>query len=200
MKIRRIHIRKRYRYNVNRKTLNRTRSSTGKLKDPTLKKLWEDCKRPGRNYYEMGLSADPNKSVPIPNFKNERLKMMKIVDGFVEEEVSDEEPVVERKPKRKEFVAKMLEEQANTLREPQLRLPKGVVQILEYFLDKHNLNYKAMVNDRRNYDQWTWKQFRMKIRKFMSIPEQFDKYLEKKNLKPGDSLPWPEYDSDSEWR
>lgn len=80
------------------------------------------------------------------------------------------------------------------------RLPKGVVQQLTYFLDKHKLNYKAMVTDRRNHDQWTWKQFRMKIRKFMSIPEQFNKYLEKKNMKTDESLPWPEYDSDSEWK
>lgn len=33
MKIRKIHRHKRYRYNVNRKTLNKTRSSTGKIKE-----------------------------------------------------------------------------------------------------------------------------------------------------------------------
>ncbi|KAI8124525.1 hypothetical protein CVS40_5061 [Lucilia cuprina] len=64
----------------------------------------------------------------------------------------------------------------------QLRLPKGVVSHLTYFLDKYQLNYKAMVTDRRNHDQWTWKQFRRKIKQFMGIPEQFNKYLEKKNL------------------
>lgn len=57
-----------------------------------------------------------------------------------------------------------------------------------------------MVADRRNYLQWTWKQFRMKIRKFMSIPQQFDEYLKQRNLKPGEKPSWEEYNSDSEWK
>lgn len=57
-----------------------------------------------------------------------------------------------------------------------------------------------MVTDRRNHDQWTWKQFRMKIKQFMNIPEQFNKYLEKKRLPLDTPLDWPEYDSDSEWK
>lgn len=57
-----------------------------------------------------------------------------------------------------------------------------------------------MVTDRRNHDQWTWKQFRMKIKQFMNIPEQFNKYLEKKKLPLDTPLDWSEYDSDSEWK
>ncbi|XP_037947287.1 nucleolar protein 16 [Teleopsis dalmanni] len=198
MKIKKNHARKHYRYNVNRKTLKKTRTSTGKIKDPWLKKLWEDRKNPNKNFREMGLSSDPNKTVPIPSFKNDRLKIVKIVNGFMEEEIEEEE-----KPKmkpRRGHVAEKLEEIAKDRGESLLRLPKGVVSQLSYFLDKYQFNYKAMVTDKRNYDQWTWKQFRMKIRKFMSIPEQFNKYLEKKNMKPGEKLPWTEYDSDSEWR
>lgn len=57
-----------------------------------------------------------------------------------------------------------------------------------------------MVADRRNHGQWTWRQFRLKIRRFMSIPEQFNEYLEQKKL-PIDVKPdWPEYESDSEWK
>lgn len=66
-----------------------------------------------------------------------------------------------------------------------------------YLLDKYGLNYKAMVKDEKNHDQETWKQFRAKIRKFMSIPEQFNVYLKKRNLDP-DNLGWSEYDSDCE--
>lgn len=54
-----------------------------------------------------------------------------------------------------------------------------------------------MVMDKKNYDQWTWKQFRAKCRKFMSIPEQFDIYLQSKNLDKN-TLDWTEYESDSE--
>lgn len=79
------------------------------------------------------------------------------------------------------------------------RLPKGVVAHLSYMMDKYKLNYKKMVTDSKNYDQWTWKQFRAKCRRFMTIPEQFDVYLESRNLNK-DSLAqdWPEYESDSE--
>lgn len=64
-------------------------------------------------------------------------------------------------------------------------------------MDKHQLNYAAMVRDKKNYDQWTWKQFRAKIRKFMSIPEQFDPYLSSRDL-DGNKLDWIEYISDDE--
>lgn len=53
-----------------------------------------------------------------------------------------------------------------------------------------------MVTDAKNYDQWTWKQFRAKCRKFMSIPQQFDVYLNRHNLTT--PLDWIEYESDSD--
>lgn len=77
------------------------------------------------------------------------------------------------------------------------RLPKGVVALLSKMMDKYQLNYKAMVLDKQNYDQWTWKQFRAKCRRFMSIPEQFDIYLQSRNLDKN-ILDWIEYESDSE--
>lgn len=79
----------------------------------------------------------------------------------------------------------------------QFRLPKGVVTHLSKMMDKYKLNYKAMVMDKQNYDQWTWKQFRAKCRRFMSIPEQFDIYLQSRNLDEN-TLDWIEYESDSE--
>lgn len=69
----------------------------------------------------MGLSADPNKAVPIPSFKQERLKAAKIVNGFIEEEIDENDKVAVKKTRRREYVAKQLEEDANELREPQLR-------------------------------------------------------------------------------
>uniref|UniRef100_A0A1B0FHW8 Nucleolar protein 16 n=1 Tax=Glossina morsitans morsitans TaxID=37546 RepID=A0A1B0FHW8_GLOMM len=255
MKIRKVHRRKRYRYNVNRKALNRKHKSTGKIKDPFLKTLWEDRKKPRTNFKEMGLSVNPNKTIAIPNYRAERLKLTKFINGFVEEEMTEEE-LLPLKPKRGEVVGQ-LEELAKEKADSKLRekeeitmaisreyedygivialgslqhsekkeiamaisgeyddygiaialfvasgstLPKGVVQHLIYFLDKYQFNYKAMVMDRRNHYQWTWKQFRSKIKQFMSIPEQFNKYLLKKNLPINEKLPWPEYESDSEWK
>lgn len=54
-----------------------------------------------------------------------------------------------------------------------------------------------MVMDKRNHDQWTWKQFRAKCRRLMTIPEQFNVYLKSRNLDK-DTLVQTEYDSDSE--
>uniref|UniRef100_A0A1A9WF57 Nucleolar protein 16 n=1 Tax=Glossina brevipalpis TaxID=37001 RepID=A0A1A9WF57_9MUSC len=198
MKIRKVHRRNRYRYNVNRKNLNRKHKSTGKIKDPVFKKLWEERKRPRTNFKEMGLSVNPNKTIGIPNYKAERLRLTKLVNGFVEEQLTEEE-LQEFKPKRGEVI-NQLEELAKEKGDTKLRLPKGVVQHLSYFLDKYQLNYKAMVMDRRNHYQWTWKQFRSKIKQFMSIPEQFNKYLLKKNLPINENLSWSEYESDSEWK
>ncbi|XP_054747282.1 nucleolar protein 16 [Anastrepha obliqua] len=199
MKIRKNHHRKRYRYSVNRKTMSKTRQSTGKIKDPEMKKLWIETKR-NKNFYEMGLASDPNKVVPIPNFKESRLKTVKVVNGFVEEEMDDEELKEKVTDRPRGYVIEQLEASATAPREKLLRLPKNSVDHLSYFLDKYKFNYKAMVTDRRNYLQWTWKQFRMKIRKFMSIPEQFDEYLKQRNLKPGEKPAWEEYESDSEWK
>lgn len=67
---------------------------------PEMKKLWEETKRVGTNFSEMGLAKDPNKSIGIPNYKRQRLEAAKIVNGFVEEEVDDEETAT-LKPKKK---------------------------------------------------------------------------------------------------
>lgn len=77
------------------------------------------------------------------------------------------------------------------------RLPKGVVKSASYFMDKYGLNYKAMVKDEKNHDQETWRQFRAKIRKFMSIPEQFNVYLKQRDKDP-ENLGWSECDSGDE--
>ncbi|XP_043656526.1 nucleolar protein 16 [Drosophila teissieri] len=207
MKIRKNHARKRYRYNVNRKTMNKTRSSTGKIKDPRMKKMWMEEQRVGTNFSEMGLAQDVNKAIAIPSYKQDRLLAARVVNGFLEEDLDEDErralglkkPVVEEGPKRGHVVQE-LEQLASERADPEFRLPKGVVKELSYFLNKHKFNYKAMVADRKNFGQLTWRQFRLKIRRFMSIPEQFNVYLEQKKL-PVDVKPdWEEYESDSEWK
>ncbi|XP_016931208.4 nucleolar protein 16 [Drosophila suzukii] len=207
MKIRKNHARKRYRYNVNRKTMNKTRSSTGKIKDPRMKKMWMEDQRVGTNFSEMGLAKDVNKAIAIPSYKKDRLLAARVVNGFLEEELDEDErralglkkPVVDEGPKRGHVVQE-LEQLASERADPEFRLPKGVVKELTYFLNKHKFNYKAMVADRKNFNQSTWRQFRLKIRRFMSIPEQFNVYLEQQKLPVGVKPEWEEYESDSEWK
>lgn len=191
-----------------------------------IKKVWEDRKTISSNLRDIGLGWDPNKIIKIPNAREERAKLMKKMHGFVEEDNTNEaEPKLVKRPKG--FVMEEMEADANALRESNFRfvrnkknlsididrsnifqlyfvhvvlyfrLPKGVVAHLSYMMDKYKLNYKAMVMDKKNYDQWTWKQFRAKCRRFMSIPEQFDVYLQSRNL-DNETLDWNEYESDSE--
>ncbi|XP_055302180.1 nucleolar protein 16 [Sitodiplosis mosellana] len=182
---------KKFRYNVNRKRLNKKKISTGQIKCL----VWEDRKTITSNLKEIGLGWDPNKVIKITNAHDERVRMIKKMHGFIEEDNDSAEPQPIKRPKG--FVMEQMEAEANALRESNFRLPKGLIASLSYFLDKHKLNYKAMVMDKKNYDQWTWKQFRAKCRKFMSIPEQFDVYLQSRSLDKN-SLDWTEYESDSE--
>lgn len=66
-------------------------------------------KRPGTNFADMGLASNPNKSVPIPNFKSDRLKLTKIVvNGFTEEEIKEED-LKQTTPKRGHVVNELVE-------------------------------------------------------------------------------------------
>lgn len=133
----------------------------------------------------MGLVYDVNKAMGLPNFKADRLKKTKLVNGFAEEDQSGSESdedgsIGEQFPNHQ--VVDELEKNANALRESKFRLPKGIVKFVEYLIDKHGLNYKKMAKDHKNYDQETWRQLRAKCRKFMSIPEHFSKYLSERDL------------------
>lgn len=137
------------------------------------------------NIKDMGLVFDINKSMGMPNYKADRLKTARLANGFVEEDQSEsddeEEPrTINKFPKQQ--VVEELETQSKELRVSKFRLPKGVVQLVSYLIDKYGLNYKKMVKDHKNYDQETWRQLRAKCRKFMSIPQHFSKYLSERDL------------------
>lgn len=157
--------------------------------------MWERTKTITTNLREIGLGYDPNKVIAIPNARRERLQLIKKLHGFVEEDNKDDDPTSVAQQRPKGFVMEQLEADANALRVSNFRLPKGLVAHLTYMMDKHQLNYSAMTFDQKNYDQWTWKQFRQKIRKFMSIPAQFGQYLTERGL---ESVDWEEYDTDDE--
>lgn len=147
------------------------------------------------NLREIGLGYDPNKVIAIPNARRERLQLIKKLHGFVEEDNNGDDPNAATQQRPKGFVMEQLEADANALRVSNFRLPKGLIAQLSYMMDKHHFNYSAMTFDAKNYDQWTWKQFRAKIKKFLSIPEQFGQYLNERGL---DSVDWEEYNTDDE--
>ncbi|XP_070493710.1 nucleolar protein 16 [Chironomus tepperi] len=167
----------RYQYDKNRKNLKKKLNSTGKIKCAEIKHDIDHRKSVTKNINEMGLVFNVNKKFPTPNYKQDKTAINKLVNGFVEEDIQGE---LQECPKK--HVVERLEKSAKELRESKFKISKNQVKILSYYIDKYGLNYKLMVKDHKNYDQHTWRQFRQKIRKFMSIPDQFAKYLEERNI------------------
>ncbi|CRK94886.1 CLUMA_CG008378, isoform A [Clunio marinus] len=196
---------KKYNYDKNRKNLKKKLKSTGKIKCPEIKNAMDKRRTLTTNIDDMGLAFDVNKSLGLPNSKRDRIKFVKkLQNGFVEEDQTDSENENESKTELapKHEVVEKLERDAKELRESKFRLPKGQVKFISYLIDKYGLNYKKMVKDHKNYDQETWRQLRAKCRKFMSIPEQFSKYLEERNLVDCEINPldpqWQETNTDIE--
>lgn len=101
---------------------------------------------------------------------------------------------------KKTIVLDTLEKEANAPREKGYRIPRNQVEFLTYMLDKYGEDYKAMVRDKRNHAQLTWKQLRTKVTVFKSIPEQFNIFLEarkgKSEKEGATTIPVPD---DDEW-
>lgn len=138
----------------------------------------------------MGLMFDPNESIRKSNVRQKVRKQVEAsLNGgaFIEEEI-DEGEIVLTKPKKlkkppiKAHVAEELENEANQPTERRYQLPKGQVEFITYLLDKYGHDYKAMVRDKRNHYQETWKQLRAKVKTFMGIPEQYGPYLASRGL------------------
>ncbi|XP_018335127.1 nucleolar protein 16, partial [Agrilus planipennis] len=178
-KIKKQHRRKVYRYNVNRKRLRNKVFSRGKVTCKEIKEAWENRKSVKLNLKEMGLSYDPNETLPIPNIKQEiKQKLM----GYTTELKDTKEETI---PPKK-YVLENLEAEAKAPRQKLLRLPNSQVEWITYLLDKYKTDYKAMAKDKRNYYQETWKQLRAKVRMFKKIPEQYNTYLQERCLSDKD--------------
>lgn len=154
-----------------------------------VKEFWNNKKTSVQNFKAMGISMDPNQTIPVPSTKQERIKIAKIVNGTAK--LDEEMETVQEKPIVTEAIKKM-EAEVSAPRQSKMRLPKSYIQNLIYFLDKYKLDYDSMVRDRQNHDQWTAKQFRQRIKKYMSIPEQFSGFLTARNLTMDDINKWPE--------
>lgn len=72
------------------------------------------------NMNEIGLGYDPNKVIKVPNYKQDRLKMVKLVNGFLEEE-NEKKKATEEVVRPKGYVMEQLEEDANAPRESGFR-------------------------------------------------------------------------------
>ncbi|KAL5274787.1 NOP16 family protein [Megaselia abdita] len=154
-----------------------------------VKEFWKDDKTSVQNFNAMGISSDPNKSIPVPSSKQKRIKVM--VDGTFAKE--GENTIQTQKVNA---VIETMELEVSKERSKRLRLPKSYINKLNYFLDKYKFDYDSMFKDFKNYDQWSAKQCRQRIKKYMTIQEQFANYLLSRNLTIEEVNNWKEYISD----
>lgn len=176
-KVRKVKRKKRFRTNVNRKRLRNKMRRLPTIECAQLKEAWAKGKSIRNNMEEMGLAYDPNKVLLIPNKKRELLES---VDEMKMDDDSACENNQEERIPSKIHVAEELEADAKAPRKRMFRLPKSHVEFITYMLDKYNEDYKAMVKDKKNIYQMTWRQIRAKINRFKSIPEQYEEYLKNK--------------------
>lgn len=180
-KVRKVKRRKKFRVNVNRKRLRNKLKRLPTITCPQVKDAWQVTASTRVNLHNMGLAYDANKALAIPNTKKKFLNEAKrktTVDEVSSEE--DENMQVAEPPKC--YVAQELEDEAKAPRRRMFRLPNGQVEFITYMMDKYGEDYKAMAQDKKNYNQLTWKQIRAKIKQFMGIPEQYNAYLTNKQI------------------
>ncbi|KAK3597767.1 hypothetical protein CHS0354_006125 [Potamilus streckersoni] len=159
-------------YNVDRKKLWKKSKKLPAIKCPEIKQAWDNKKTVFQNMADMGLSADPNKTLKIANTKE--------LIGPKSMKVEDNDKTRKSLKPRKGYVAQALEDQAGLSPAKTLRLSEPDVQYCIYMMEKYGDDYKAMAKDPKNYYQDTPKQIRRKINIFTSIPEQYNDYLQSK--------------------
>ncbi|KAG7190811.1 hypothetical protein KM043_006881 [Ampulex compressa] len=180
-KVRKVKRKKRFRVNVNRKRLRNKLRRLPTIECSQIKKAWDVSQSTRTNLDQMGLAYDANEVLQIPNVKRELVEDAKSKfreDESMSESEGEDIPVEPTKV----YVSKELEAEAKAPREKTFRLPNGQVQFLTYLMDKYEEDYKAMVRDKKNYNQLTWRQIRAKINLFKGIPDQYNEYLRTRNV------------------
>uniref|UniRef100_A0A182Q6F1 Nucleolar protein 16 n=1 Tax=Anopheles farauti TaxID=69004 RepID=A0A182Q6F1_9DIPT len=188
----------RYDYNRNRKRLQKKDRKNGIIKCDEIRAAYDQNKHAATNIREMGLVYDVNRAIPMPNQKRAMIEMEKELAG---RKVFSRKRAAPAAPKQ--YVAEQLEKDANEFAGSRFRMARSMVRFITDMIDRYGFDYGAMVRDRRNYEQFTWRQFRTKIRRFLRIPEQCTPYLKQKgwlDCDMGDrSDPrWKEYCTDDE--
>ncbi|XP_071947974.1 nucleolar protein 16-like [Antedon mediterranea] len=181
--------RKKFNYNVNRRKKWKKMTKQPTILCEQIKKNWDPKKTVKNNMKDMGLSYDPNESVPMPKTKD----VMK-PKHLKESEQMDVDNQQMRKKKKtdptKLHVVEELEDISKLPTNPKntIRLSVPVVQRCVYMLDKYGEDYKAMARDKKNYYQETPKQIKQTINLFKKIPSQYNEYLKSKESNQEESM------------
>ncbi|XP_038045490.1 nucleolar protein 16-like [Patiria miniata] len=170
---------KKYGYGVNRRRLWKKSRKMPTITCKPLKEAWDQRKSLEKNLADMGLSANPNKTIPIPKMKD------KLKPRAVDISEMDKTGTVESSGPSKIYVLHALEDMANVPTGRSIRISQAMMSYCTRLMEKYGEDYKAMARDPKNYYQDTPKQIRKKINLFKSIPEQYNPYIKGKKTGEG---------------
>ncbi|XP_013385162.1 nucleolar protein 16 [Lingula anatina] len=160
---------KKFDYGKNRKRQWKKAKQLPRVNCNEIRGAWDSKRSVLQNMSDMGISYDPNKTIPVPKTKT----------AINPDEIPKETFQLEGQHQKRQVV-QALEEQASIPQPRKVRLSQPEVKYCIYMMEKYGEDYKAMAKDEKNYYQETPKQIRRKIRTFMSIPEQYNIYLKSK--------------------
>ncbi|CAJ1063322.1 nucleolar protein 16 [Xyrichtys novacula] len=152
-------------YNQDRKKLKKKflKKCNPRIENAQIRHAWDDKKSTARNLQEMGLSFDPNRSLPI--------KKQKLLGNS--KETSAPARIV-----TKPYVLNQLEEEAARPEKDTKTLSSDLIEYAQYMIREHKDNFKAMARDEKNYYQDTPKQIKRKINEYKRChPQHYDAFI-----------------------
>lgn len=157
--------RKKFDYNQDRKKLKKKllKKNKPRIENSQIRHAWDDHKTMARNLQEMGLTHDPNQSLPISK------------QGFFSKDRKTKAAVgVVTKP----YVLNQLEEEASRPEKDTKTLSSDLIEYAQYMIREHKDNFKAMARDEKNYYQDTPKQIKRKINEYKRChPEHYNNFI-----------------------
>ncbi|XP_069620081.1 nucleolar protein 16 [Ranitomeya imitator] len=133
-----------FNYSVNRKKLKRRarKKEAPRIACEEIRKAWDDSRSVATNLAEMGLAADPNKTLPIRE---------------------DAGTSTGEKFVRKPYVLKELKASASLPSKRTMGISSDMVFYVRHMVENYGEDYKAMARDEQNYYQDTPKQIQRKV-------------------------------------
>ncbi|KAF6739527.1 Nucleolar protein 16 [Oryzias melastigma] len=170
--------RKKFDYNKNRKKLKRKfqKKSRPWIEDSHIRNAWDDSKSTASNLLEMGLSSDPNRTLPV--------KKTRVSETWFREH--PDRPVLSSVIMQYHYLQfcfvpaeSKLEEEASLPEKDCKTLSSDLMEYVQYMIRQHKDDYKAMARDDKNYYQDTPKQIKRKINEYKRChPQLFQAFVD----------------------
>ncbi|XP_075996530.1 nucleolar protein 16 [Genypterus blacodes] len=157
--------RKKFDYNQDRKKLKKKmlKKRAPRIENSQIRNAWDERKSMTRNLQEMGLTFDPNRSLPI--------KKPRMFAGKKETKAAG---VTVIKP----YVLNQLEEEAGRPEKDSKTLSSDLIDFTQHMILHHRDDYVAMARDEKNYYQDTPKQIKRKINEYSRChPEHYAAFI-----------------------